>query len=72
MKSPADITLRQLEAQRFNASYAARPAVTNAQKAQNLADKMMAAIKADDKVTARALAIELKPLLGFLPEEAAI
>ncbi len=68
MKNLADITLQQLEAQRFNASYAARPVITNAQKAQDLAQRMIAAIKADRKDEARALAIDLKPLIGFLPE----
>lgn len=56
----------QLEAQRFQTQYAARPAVTDAQRAQDLADRMIAAIKADDKTTARRLALELKPLLGEL------
>lgn len=68
MQRLADITLRQLEAQRFNASYAARPAVTQEQKAQDLAQRMRDAIRANDLDAARAYAIELRPLLSFLPE----
>lgn len=69
MKHLARITLRQLEAQRFAASYGARPMVTNAQKAQDVFSQMRAAMDAGDVTTARALAIELRPLLGFMKEE---
>jgi hypothetical protein len=68
MKTLADITLRQLEAQRFNASYAARPLVTPAQQAQDLAQRMIAAIKTGNLDDARAHALALRPLLGFMPE----
>lgn len=57
-----------MEAQRFNASYASRPSVTPEQMARDLAWRMTDAIKANDLDTARKIAIELKPLLGFLPE----
>lgn len=57
----------QFAADRWQASQAARPRITDAQQAQDLADRMIAAIKADDKDTARTLALELKPLIGFLP-----
>lgn len=60
-----------LDAQRHNAAYAARPLVTNAQRAQDLAKAMLAALDAGDKETAKAHALALRPLLGFLPEEVA-
>lgn len=68
MKNLARITLRQLAAQRHNASHAARPMLTSEQKAQATYHAMRAAIDAGDVTTARALAIELRPLLGFMPE----
>lgn len=57
-----------LAAERHSADYAARPVVTSEQKAQDIAQRFMAAIKADRRDEARALALELKPLLGLLPE----
>jgi hypothetical protein len=58
----------QLEAQRFQASQAARPAVTQAQRAQDVFSQMRAAMDVGEMDTARALALELRPLLGFMPE----
>lgn len=68
MKNLADITLNQLAAQRFQASYAGRPPVTNEQKAADLAQRMIDAIKAGALDEARGLALALKPMLGLLPE----
>lgn len=47
---------------------AARPTLTDEARAQSLAQAMLAAIKDGRNDQARALAIELKPLMGFLPE----
>lgn len=63
-----DGILAGLESQRHNASLAARPAVTDAQKAQDLAKSMLAAIDAGDRDEARRLGLALRPLLGFLEE----
>ena len=62
----------QMEAQRHAASYAARPQVTPEAQAQDMAKRMLAAIEAGDLATARALAMALRPLLGFMKDEEAI
>jgi hypothetical protein len=58
----------QLDTDRRNAQDAARPLVSPADEARELAWRMMDAIKSDDKAEARRLALALKPLVGFLPE----
>lgn len=60
-----------LEAQRHAAAYAARPQVTPEAQAQDIAHRMLSAIEAGDLVTARALALSLRPLLGFMKDEVA-
>lgn len=60
---------QQLEAQRHAAAYAARPQVSPEAQAQDIAHRMLAAIEAGDLVTARALALSLRPLLGFMKDE---
>lgn len=56
----------QLEAQRVGAELNSRPALSLKAQAINLYDAMMAAKAAGDLDRARALAVELKPLLGYL------
>ena len=56
----------QLEAQRFQAEQASRPALTLKEQAISLYDAMIAAKDAGDLVRARELATELKPLLNEL------
>lgn len=56
-----------LEAQRENADYAARPALTLREQAESLYHAMMVAKAAGEIEKARALAVELKPLLEYLP-----
>jgi hypothetical protein len=58
----------QMESHRFTAAQAARPNLTDEARAQSLAQAMLAAIKDGRDDQARALAIELRPLLSFLPE----
>jgi len=54
------------EAQRFQASQASRPTLDGKAQATALYHAMMAAKQAGDITKARALAIELKPLLSYL------
>lgn len=60
----------QLEAQRWQAQQASRPAVTPEAQAQDIARRMIDANNDGDLETARRLALELRPLLLWLPEEA--
>ena len=69
MRNLADITLTQLDAQRSAATYAARPQVTPAAAAQDMAKRMLAAIEDGRTDEARELAISLRPLLGFLEDK---
>lgn len=55
-----------LEAQRAATQLNSRPALTPKQRALNLHAAMMAAKQAGEIEKARALAVELKPLLGWL------
>ena len=54
------------EAQRFNAEQAGRPVLSKREQAQSLAIAMLAAKDAGDLDKARALALELKPLMSYL------
>ena len=56
----------QHEAQRFSASQVGRPVLTLREQAQSLAQAMLAAKEAGELDRARALAIELKPLMSYL------
>ena len=58
----------QLEADRHNAEYAARPRVTDADRARELAWAMQDAIELGDMDAARDAARALRPLLGWLEE----
>ncbi len=62
------VTLAQLEADRWHAQQAARPVATPEQRAQVVADLMLAAIKDGRLADARRCALALKPLLKYLPE----
>jgi hypothetical protein len=66
MKNLADITLAQLAAHRHTCDDAARPVLTERERAQSLATAMIAAKGAGRIEQARALAVELKPLMGWL------
>lgn len=56
----------QLEAERFQAEQASRPVLNGREQALNVYHAMMAAKNAGEITKARALAIELKPLLSYL------
>lgn len=60
-----DFTAANLNSQEYRTS---KPAHNPYVRAMTLHDAFVAAIKSDNKEEARRLAIELKPLIGFLPE----
>lgn len=58
----------QLEAQRAQAAYAARPSVPTRDQAAVLAKDLVIALDAGDTTEARRLALQLRPFLGLLSE----
>lgn len=58
----------QHASERTAAELNSRPALTLAEQAQSLAIAMLAAKDAGDVQRARELAIELRPLISYLPE----
>lgn len=56
-----------MEAQRVSCELNSRPTLTPREKAQSLAQAMLAAKDAGRIEDAKALAIELKPLMEYLP-----
>lgn len=57
-----------MEVQRWNATQATQPLLTNEQQAQATYHAMRAAIDSGDLEAAKAHAIALRPLLGFMPK----
>ena len=58
----------QLEAQRHNASLAARPLIAARDQVQVMAKDLVNALDAGDTTEARRIALALRPLLGLLED----
>ena len=62
----------QLEAQRWQASQAARPLIQTRDQAQVMAKDLVNALDAGDTTEARRIALALRPFLGLLEDESTV